>query len=71
LFSAWPPNTLFAMSESGAQMQNVGKIPIGLSLARRAVILVITVLVLAYFIAAFAIGEVKALWPRGRISHTD
>ena len=59
------------MSESGAQMQNVGKIPIGLSLARRAVILVITVLVLAYFIAAFAIGEVKALWPRGRMSHTD
>jgi hypothetical protein len=64
-------NTLSAMSESGAQMQHAEKIPIGSTLARRAVILLLAAFLIAYFIVAFVIGELKALWPRGRTSHSE
>jgi hypothetical protein len=71
LFGAWPTNTLFAMSEIGAQMQHVEKTPVGLNLAGRAVFVLLAALVIAYFIGAFAMEEVKALWPRRRMSHTE
>ena len=40
-------------------------------LARMAAILLIIALVIAYFIVTFGVAELKALWPRGRISHTQ
>ena len=63
-------NTLIAMSESGAQMQHVEKDSIGSILARRVVIVLLAAFLIAYFIVAFVIGEVRALWPHGRMSHT-
>jgi hypothetical protein len=41
------------------------------TLARMTAILLIAALVIAYFIVTFAVAELKALWPRGRISHTE
>jgi hypothetical protein len=64
-------NTLSAMSE-GTEVppEDAQKVPILFSLARKAVLLLLAILVVTYIIVAFCVAEAKALWPRGRMSHT-
>jgi hypothetical protein len=45
--------------------------PILFVLARMAAILLIASLVIACLIVAFGVAELKALWPRPRISHLE
>jgi hypothetical protein len=65
-------NTLSAMSEStevlSQRREDAQEVPILFRLARRAAILVLAVLVIAYVIVTFAVGEAKALWSRGHVS---
>jgi hypothetical protein len=67
-----PTGTSFPAVE--AQVQNgeeAQEVQIFFILARMAAILLIAALVIAYFIVTFGVEELKALWPRGRISHPE
>jgi hypothetical protein len=67
-----PTGASFPAVEAQVQCgEEAQEVQIFFILARAAAIVLIAALVIGYFIVTFGVAELKALWPRGHISHTE
>ena len=67
-----PSRASFPAVEAEVQFrEDAPKVPIFLTLVRVVASVLLVGLLISYFIIALGVDEVKGLWPRRRMSHTE